>query len=90
MELTGILRHLDSWPEVTPELSRIAQEVGAKYGREFTLYEATDILAYTIRKCELNGKGKDYVPILFRTELKDSLTRGAINFLGETNYRNRI
>lgn len=40
-------------------------------------YEA--LLQYTARKCRLNGKGEDYLPILLADEIKDYFFRNAIN-----------
>lgn len=86
MEPIGMLRHLDKWPELTPELAEIVAKVQEQTGYIFCPVETADILAYTHRKCEINGKGEDYVPILFENELTDYLMRGAINFLGMQNY----
>ena len=40
-------------------------------------YEA--LLQYTARKCEVNGKGEDYLPLLLADEIKDYFFRNAIN-----------
>ena len=71
MEPIGMLRHLDKWPELTPELAEIVAKVQEQTGYIFCPVETADILAYTHRKCEINGKGEDYVPILFENELRD-------------------
>lgn len=81
MEPFGMLRHLDKWPELTPELAEIVAEVQEKTEYIFCPVEIADILAYTHRKCEINGKGEDYIPILFENELRDYLMREAINFM---------
>ncbi len=43
---------------------------------------AWQVLNYSIRKCEVNGKGIDYLPILFENELRDHYTRLAISLKG--------
>ena len=40
-------------------------------------YEA--LLQYTARKCEINGKGEDYLPLLLEDEIKDYFFRIANN-----------
>lgn len=67
------------------EIQAIVREVEDKIGWEFEPEEVEDILRYTIRKAELNGKGADYIPILFENELRDSIMRAVINFRGEMN-----
>ena len=86
MEPIGMLRHLDKWPELTPELAEIVEKVQKKTEYTFCPVEIADILAYTDRKCESNGKVEDHVPILFENELTDYLIREAINLLGMQNY----
>lgn len=43
---------------------------------------ANQVLDYSVRKCEVNGKGTDYLPILFENELRDYYMRLAINLKG--------
>lgn len=90
MKPFGMLEHLEEWPKLTPELARIVVGVTEKTGYEFCSYEIADILAFTHRKCELNKKGEDYVPVLFENELRDYLMREAINFRSEENYKKRM
>lgn len=52
---------------------------------KFDLMDVFDILRYTIRKCEANGKGDDYIPLLFRNELEDFVMREQINLIGRMN-----
>lgn len=67
------------------ELYEIVDKVQRGCGYEFSEKELLDIHAYTVRKCEVNGKGDDYVPILFENELTDYLMRKAINIAGGAN-----
>lgn len=90
MEPFGILRHLDEWPKLTPELAEIVAVVQIKTGYEFDSYEIADILAFTHRKCQINGKGEDYVPILFENELRDYLMREMINYKSMKNNQERM
>lgn len=43
---------------------------------------ASGVLDYSIRKCEVAGKGLDYLPLLFENELRDYYMRLAINLKG--------
>lgn len=52
---------------------------------KFDLMDVFNILRYTIRKCEVNGKGDDYIPLLFRNELEDFVMREQINLIGRMN-----
>ena len=73
--------------DLTETLNTSVEEVEAKVGYEFSEDEVLDVLAYTVRKCEINGKGEDYIPILFENELRDFVMREAINYFG---YLNRL
>lgn len=68
------------------ELVEIVERVEKKTGWTFCPKELHDILQFTIRKCELNGKGDDYIPILFENELTDYLMRLVINARGAKNH----
>ena len=67
------------------ELTDILFDVQRRLCRTFDLMDVFNILRYTIRKCELNGKGEDYIPILFENELRDFVMREEINALGRMN-----
>lgn len=67
------------------ELTDILFDVQKRFRYTFDLMDVYDILKHTIRKCELNGKGEDYIPILFENELRDFLMRDAINLRGAMN-----
>lgn len=75
--------------ESVNELEAIVSKVEEETGIPFDAPEVMRIFAYTVRKCELNGKGDDYIPILFENELKDHIAREVINYLGEQNRRKR-
>jgi len=67
------------------KLYGIVQKVQREIGYNFSADEIAKIYAYTVRKCEVNGKGGGYVPILFENELTDYLTRFEINRMGGIN-----
>ncbi len=71
--------------EQADELARIAAEVSEKYGYWFDDDEIEWVLRFTERKIEINGKGDDYLPILFENELRDYIARAAINVRGLMN-----
>lgn len=72
------------------EFDDIVKQVENKTGYIFEENEVREVFAYTLRKCEINGKGADYVPILFENELRDYLMRAYINLKGEKNRRARL
>lgn len=72
------------------EFDDIVKQVENKAGYIFDESEVREVFAYTLRKCEINGKGPDYVPILFENELRDYLMRAYINIKGEQNRRARL
>lgn len=67
------------------EIQSIVLGVEEKLGWEFSQEEVDKILKYTIRKATLNHKGEDYIPILFENELRDSVMREVINYMGRKN-----
>lgn len=46
---------------------------------------AKQVLDYSARKCEANGKGAGYLPILYENELRDYYMRLEINMMGGLN-----
>lgn len=60
-------------------LTDIVLDVRRETGYRFDVMEVFDILKHSIRKAELNDKGEDYLPILFRNELEDHVMRQRIN-----------
>lgn len=67
------------------EIRSIVSGVEERFGWEFDQKEVDSILAFTKRKADLNGKGPDYVPILFENELRDFVMREVINYMGREN-----
>lgn len=67
------------------EIRRIVVGVEANTGWTFRYKDVCEILQYTERKARQNGKGQDYVPILFENELRDFVTRSVINAKGRLN-----
>lgn len=51
---------------------------------------AEEVLAYAKRKCELNHKPDDYLPLLYENELTDYFMRLYINLRGEMNHVRRM
>lgn len=47
---------------------------------------AERVLGYAKRKCELNHKPDDYLPLLYKNELTDYFMRLAITARGEMNH----
>lgn len=68
--------------KLSVELAEIAVRV---LGVNADIGLAYDILKYSIRKCELNGKDEDYLPLMYENELRDYLMREAINVRGAMN-----
>ena len=48
------------------------------------------MLTYAKRKCELNHKPDEYLPLLYENELTDYFMRLAINLRGEMNRVQRM
>lgn len=67
------------------EMVDILLDVQRSLRYSFDLMDVLSILRYTIRKCETNGKGRDYVPILFENELRDFVMREQNNLRGRMN-----
>ena len=55
------------------------------YTHLFRLEDIHTALQYTERKAKLNGKGDDYIPVLFENELRDFVMREIINTRGRMN-----
>lgn len=67
------------------EIRRIVVGVEAKTGWTFRHKDVYEVLQYTEQKARQNGKGQDYIPILFENELRDFVTRSVINAQGRLN-----
>lgn len=71
------------------EIVEIAVKTAERIGYDFAPEEVESVLRFTERKLEINGKGDDYLPILFENELEDYVKRRAINFIGFMNFEKR-
>lgn len=67
----------------------VIERVQSKTGYIYCPKELFDIISYSIRKCELNGKDEDYFYLLLEDELEQYLMRAYINMRGEENRRRR-
>lgn len=54
-------------------------EICEKYGFDISKEEVRWIEEYTKRKCEVNGRGESYFPVLFENEVRDYLVRRCVN-----------
>ena len=61
------------------KLVGILEDVEHRHQVRFDPLEWGKILHHTIRKVKANGKGEDYIPVLFENELEDHLMRQEIN-----------
>lgn len=68
-------------------LFKIVEDTQESIGYQFSMEEIIEILSHTIRKCELNGKGEEYIPILFENELRDYVMVNAINYFSILNRK---
>lgn len=64
------------------ELLRIVCDVEDRLGWIFDTQEICSTYQYALRKAAMLGKGKDYIPILFESELENLVRGTVINFLG--------
>lgn len=69
------------------EFDSVIKEVEKKMGYSFSDIEVENVFSFTVRKCEINGKGLDYVSILFENELRDYIMRAHINTRGIMNIK---
>lgn len=60
-------------------LREIERSVSRKIGFIFEAEDVAYIGAFTARKCEINGKDREYFYILFENELRDFAARATIN-----------
>jgi len=82
---------MDLKPEaLLTKMNCIVADVEKKTNYIFDEAEKIDVLIYTIRKCELNKKGEDYIPILYENELRDFVMRKVINLYGRMNREKRM
>lgn len=69
----------------TDAVRRAESETGYK----LALHEITETFMYSARKCNLIGKGIDYLPILFECELKSYIASVYITTVGMMNMINK-
>ena len=67
------------------ELLQIVLDVEERLSWRFEPQEICSTYQYTLRKAYVNGKGKDYIPILFKDELINLVRGTVINFYGRRN-----
>ena len=72
--------------ELLEKLIAAKEDAEARLGFDIPGNVVAEVLEYTIRKCEANGKGEDYLPLLFKDELKDYYMRMEINAKGSENH----
>lgn len=68
----------------------VLYQIQREVGYTFSFDEVYGTAVQTRRKADLNRKGDDYVPILFKNELRDLVMRNRINLLGEVMMENGL
>lgn len=76
--------------EYVERLEAVKETAEARLGFEIPSEVAAEVLEYSIRKCEANGKDDDYLPSLFENELWDYYMMMAINLRGCENSVQRM
>lgn len=71
------------------ELDEIIDQTEYECGVVFCGAEIRQFVADVVAKCEHIGKGEDYLPILFRCELKNKVAGDMINAIGAANRRKK-
>ena len=61
------------------QIRSMVENVERKFGYKFSKSEVSEVLSLTRRKCEINGEGERYAPVLFEHELKQYIARECIN-----------
>ncbi len=64
------------------EFDKIVEQIENEYDVIFDSSETMQLFADVVAKCERIGKGKEYLPILFRCELKNKIAADRINLFG--------
>lgn len=67
------------------KIDEIVDQTEREYGVVFCGKEIRQLVADVVAKCERIGKGEDYLPILFRCELKNKIAADTINVIGAAN-----
>ncbi len=71
------------------EFDEIVDQIEYEYGVVFCGAEIRQFVADVVAKCERIGKGEDYLPVLFRCELKNKVAADTINSVGMANLRRK-
>lgn len=67
------------------EMQKIIAKVEKELVWEFTKEEIDKTFEWTMRKAILNKVDDDYIPLMFEDELRYSVIREAINYMGRKN-----
>lgn len=70
--------------DITAETKKVREDM-EKQGYVLTEEEYQIILEYTIRKSDLCGKGRDYVPLLLEDEIKNYYFRNTVTAISLIN-----
>ena len=77
-------------PSVEYEILKARESAERTLGFDIDDETAEEVLDYAKRKCELNHKPNEYLPLLYENELTDYFMRLAINLRGEMNRVQRM
>ena len=84
------LRYMRGDPSVDYEILKARESAERTLGFDIDDETAEEVLDYAKRKCELNHKPNEYLPLLYENELTDYFMRLAINLRGEMNRVQRM
>ena len=84
------LRYMRGDPSVEYEILKARESAERTLGFAIDDETAEEVLDYAKRKCELNHKPNEYLPLLYENELTDYFMRLAINLRGEMNRVQRM
>lgn len=84
------LRYMRGDPSVEYEILKARESAERTLGFAIDDETAEEVLAYAKRKCELNHKPDEYLPLLYENEMTDYFMRLAINLRGEMNRVQRM
>lgn len=65
--------------------ARIVRDVEDEIGYSFEFEDVQNIHQQAIQKCQINGKGNDYVPVMFWGELRNFAIGEILNLKGVIN-----
>lgn len=64
------------------EAFNLVERVQREFNTTFTIQEIVNITWLAKRKCEINKKGEDYIPLMLENELRNLAMRNIINGSG--------